>query len=248
MNPPRKISVAEPVTALRHIPIRENGEEMVDFMKTCPHLLLDVPRFNYRRETVGRKSLVEMLCLAAQRLPNGFRLAIVEIWRPPHIQARMYRGIWQRFKEKHPEWSDTKLRRYVNRYTAPLDRRVPPPHTTGGAVDLLLVDDQGQPLDHCSPFEVYDPACYAFDAPGLSEQARRHRQILQEALTPTGITNYPSEYWHWSYGDQGWAYRGGHPAALYGQVQPADYTPAPEDLVDEPLRLLDLSSDRRASR
>ena len=51
----------------------------------------------------------------------------------------------------------------------------------------------------------------------------------------TGITNYPSEFWHWSYGDQGWAYRGGHPHALFAAITPDDYQPDPADLTDEPL-------------
>jgi D-alanyl-D-alanine dipeptidase len=53
-----------------------------------------------------------------------------------------------------------------------------------------------------------------------------------------GITNYPSEYWHWSYGDQGWAYRGGEPNALYGAITPAGWTPAPEDESDEALKFV----------
>ena len=39
---------------------------------------------------------------------------------------------------------------------------------------------------------------------------------LGAALLEGGLTNYPSEYWHWSYGDQGWAYRTGANQALYG--------------------------------
>ena len=237
----KRISPAEPVTELRHVPIRECGEELVDFLQVAPDLLLDRPRFHYRRETIARKSVAEMLAAASKNLPKGIKLAVVEAWRPPHIQKRMYLGIWQRFKEKHPEWSDVKLRRTVNQYTAPLNSRVPPPHSTGGAVDLLLVDEQGKWLDHTTPFDKFDPACYAFDARGLSEEARRTRQILAEALLPTGLTNYPSEYWHWTYGDQGWAYRGGHPHAIYGPVEPPNYAPNPEDVSEEPLRLIDLT-------
>ena len=47
-------------------------------------------------------------------------------------------------------------------------------------------------------------------------------------MSSTGLTNYPSEYWHWSYGDQGWAYRGGHPAALYGMIEPPGWTTQPD--------------------
>lgn len=221
----------------------------MNFLKHCPDLLLDSPRFTYRRETLVRKSVADKLCQANDWLmKRGFRLAIVEGWRPPHIQRRMYMGAWNRFKERHPEWSDVTLRRVVNRYTAPIHGRVPPPHSTGGAVDLVLVDMQGKLQNHCRPFDTYDPACYRFDASGLGEEAIRTRSLLRDALTPTGITNYPSEYWHWTYGDQGWAYRGGHPHAIYGPITPPDYEPNPADVSDEPLILQQLSQDRVVTR
>ena len=98
--------------------------------------------------------------------------------------------------------------------------RVPPPHTTGAALDLNLVNAGGESLDFSSPFELTDRAAAAMNARGLSEVARANRQMLADALASAGLTNYAPEWWHWSYGDQGWAYRGGHPFALYGAIQP----------------------------
>jgi D-alanyl-D-alanine dipeptidase len=240
-----KISIAEPVSQLRHIKIIDNGEPLVNFLDECPELILDDARFKYRRETLARKSMARMLCEANSSLmKKGFRLAIVEGWRPPHIQKRMYLGTWNRFQERHPNWSDVTLRRVVNRYTAPIHGRVPPPHSTGGAVDLVLTDLEGNVQDHWSPYTWRDPTCFQFDAPGLSEAAQKTRALLSDAITPTGLTNYPSEYWHWSYGDQGWAYRGGHPHALYGPISPLGYEPEPADVSDAPLVLLDLEQER----
>jgi D-alanyl-D-alanine dipeptidase len=151
----------------------------------------------------------------------------------------MYRWAWNRFAEQHPDWSAAQLKRVVNRYTAPVHGRVPPPHSTGGAVDVMLAEENGHLRDHSAPYDPHDPACFALEAPGLSETAKRTRAILTEALRGAGLTNYPSEFWHWSYGDQGWAYRGGHPNAIYGATGPPGYTPAPEDLADRPLEWLD---------
>lgn len=230
------ISRAEPVRDLRRIPIVECGEELADFLAGCPELLLDRPRYRYRRETLLRRGVAERLCRAARRLPPGFRLAVIEGWRAPHIQRRMYRTSWEWWRARHPDWSDTTLRRVVNRFTAPPDNpRVPPPHTTGGALDLMLADVSGAALDHCSPYDPFDPRGYPLDAPGLSETARNTRAILAGALLSVGLTNYPSEYWHWSRGDQGWAYRGGHPRAHYGPILPPEWTPAPEERTEEPL-------------
>lgn len=236
----KPISPAEPITDLKRVPIVECGEPLVDFMEACPGVILDRPRFNYRRETLVRERVAEAIRQAIAKLPKDYHLAVVEGWRPMHIQRRMYLGIWQRFKEKHPDWSDVKMRRVVNRYTAPYDSpKVPPPHSTGGAIDVILVRADGSPYDHTTPYDRFDPACYSMDAPGLSVEATRTRQILKEIFADTVLTNYPSEYWHWSFGDQGWAYRGGHEAALYAPTAPPDYVPHAPDVTDEPLRLLD---------
>ncbi|MEP6756321.1 MAG: M15 family metallopeptidase [Chthonomonadales bacterium] len=230
-----KISIAEPVTALRHIKIIECGEEMVDFRDACPNILLDTPRFQYRRETILRKSVAEKLHAATLLLPDGYRISVVEGWRAPFIQARMYRAVWNIFATKNPEWSQTKLTRTVNQFTAPANTKVPPPHTTGAAVDIILTDDKGKPYDHCSPFERTDPKCFFTDAPGLSVKAQTTRKILVTAMTAGGLTNYPSEYWHWSYGDQGWAYRTRQANAIYGDVTPTGWSPDPADEIDAPL-------------
>jgi zinc D-Ala-D-Ala dipeptidase len=233
----RPPSPAEPVTELRRVRIVECGEPLHDFLQHG--LLLDRPRFNYRRETLLRESVLVRLIAANEWLGRqGLHLRVIEGWRPPYIQRRMYRWSWARFAEMHPEWSETKLRRTVNRFTAPMNDRVPPPHTTGGAIDLALYRGE-QALDMMAPYEARDHRGFGACAKDLSDDARRHRELLAEALVPQGITNYPSEYWHWSYGDQGWAYRGGHVHAVYGAVSPPGWEPSQEDQTDAPLVFLE---------
>ena len=231
----KAISPAEPVTDLRRVKIVECGEPLVDFLVECPALVLDRPRFNYRRETLLRKSVCEKLCAANEALlRRGYHIRVVEGWRPPFIQRRMYRWSYNRFAESHPEWGEAQLRRMTNRFTAPMNDRVPPPHTTGGAIDVALYRGD-EAMDMMSPYGSRDHRGFVAGAPRLSDEARRNREILAEAIVPTGITNYPSEYWHWSYGDQGWAYRGGHPNALYGPITPSSWEPSLEDDTDEML-------------
>jgi D-alanyl-D-alanine dipeptidase len=37
-------------------------------------------------------------------------------------------------------------------------------------------------------------------------------------MAEAGFSNCYDEWWHWSYGDAGWAVRLGHPQAIYGLV------------------------------
>ena len=234
----RKYSVTEPVTETRKVPIRENGEPLVDFLKAAPKVVQARPRFAYNRETLVRATVADMIRIASENIPSGYRLAVVEGWRPPHIQRRMYMTTWNRFKERHPNWSDVQLRRVANRYTAPPNAATPPPHSTGGAVDFSLQDANGEEINMMEPFTRLNPEVFSFDAKGLSDQARSARDILGNALSKAGLTNYPSEYWHWTYGDQGWAYRGHHAYALYGPTEPPGYRAPQEDDNDEPFVFL----------
>lgn len=230
-------SPAEPVSALKRIPIRECGEPLVDYRTACPKLAEAEPVFAYTRATLVRQTVAEMLNRACNALPRGYRLGIIEGWRPGYIQSRMWLTSWLRFKKLHPEWSEVQLKRTNNRYVAPPDAVVPPPHSTGGAVDVMLVDGEGRRIDHHSPYKLFDPRGYAQFAAGLSEAAERHRKLLRDAMLAGGLTNYPSEWWHWSFGDQGWAYRGGREEpAIYGRIDAPDgWMPADGEDSEEPL-------------
>lgn len=227
----------EPTAALCDIPIHDNGEPLIDVLALSDRLFLDRPRFDYKRESVLRKGVAERLADAAERLSTGFSFGLVEGWRPPFIQARMFRAVWRDMAERFPDLGPDELRPIVERYSAPMDDTVPPPHTTGAAFDLALYRD-GEIVDLSAPLEWRDPEGFAFDAPGLSDDARFNRNVLAGAFEETGITNYPSEFWHWSYGDQGWAYRGGHPFALYAAIEPDGWKPETRDAVDAPLEFL----------
>lgn len=228
---------SEPVSEVCRIPIKECGEPMVDVLTLSGRIFLDRPRFDYKRESLLRVGVAERLAQAAERLPAGYSFGLVEGWRPPFIQSRMFRATWRHIAERYPDLSEDELRPIVETYTAPMDESVPPPHTTGAAFDIALYHD-GEPCDMNSPFEWRDPASFAFDAEGLSDLPKFNRSVLAGAIEGTGVTNYPSEYWHWSYGDQGWAYRGGHSEAIYAAIEPPGWKPETRDTIDAPLELL----------
>ena len=106
----------------------------------------------------------------------------------------------------------------ASRYVSPPDIA---PHSAGAAVDLTLADAHGRELDLGTPMnanpEESGGACYTGFA-DIGEEARRHRDILGTALSAAGLVNYPTEWWHWSYGDRYWALATGAGAALYGPL------------------------------
>jgi zinc D-Ala-D-Ala dipeptidase len=208
--------------ALGRVRIVDNGEPLVDFLAACPGLRFAAqhPLFDYPRVHLARRRVAEMLCRAQSLLPAGIELEIVEGWRSPAAQRLMYEHTYNEYRRRHPEWPESMVRRQTNRYSAPPDAPTPPPHVTGGAVDLHLVGPDGARLDMTSPFDPLDRRAAAMDARGLSDSARRNRAILSEALTGVGLTSYPAEWWHWSYGDSGWALRTGRDTAIYDRIAP----------------------------
>ena len=110
------------------------------------------------------------------------------------------------------------------------DPATPPPHSTGAAVDLSLADAVGQPLAMGSPIDaigaVSEPNHFAVVAAACSDSAERlqalewhrRRQLLAAAMQAAGFEHHPNEWWHFSWGDQMWAWRSGSAQAHYGRT------------------------------
>ena len=214
----------EPIEELNKVRIEDNGEPLVEILKACPEIRFaaEHPKFpNSVRTCWARKTVVEMLCKAQSYLPEGYYLEVQDAFRSMDSQQALFRMLCEELKLKNSEWTEAELLERTNDFVADPYIKAPPPHTTGGAVDVNLVDESGNKIDMTSPFgwdEVSAPTNY----PGISKEARKNRHILIKAMSKAGFTNYLGEWWHWSYGDSAWAVRIGRDTAIYGAVeQPA---------------------------
>ncbi|GAA2280883.1 M15 family metallopeptidase [Streptomyces hawaiiensis] len=197
------------------IPVRECAEQLVDVRG---FLLVDDRKHadSHGAEVHVRQGVADRLVQAESLLPDGLRLLFVEGYRPPGLQRRYFEGYAETLRAGHPDWPAERIRAAASRYVSPPEIA---PHTAGAAVDLTLADADGRELDlgtrmNATPEESAG-ACYT-DADGISAEARAHRALLGRALRGAGLVNYPTEWWHWSYGDRYWALVTGAPAALYG--------------------------------
>ena len=199
---PTPILLADPRVAA--VPVRETYQPLVALGAA----------FGPVRARV-RAGLAARLRLAQLALPAGLRLCVVE----GHRSAVAQRAIIADYAAQcglgvtAPE---------LSRFVAPL---AVAPHVAGAAVDITLVNGYGDPLDlgtliDATP-EESGGRCY-FDAVDIPARARKNRDVLARALSGAGLVNYPTEWWHWSYGDRYWALMTGEPAALYGPVDDLD--------------------------
>ncbi len=165
-----------------------------------------------------RASLAVRLETARDLLPMGIGLRVVEGHRPVAAQRAIIARYSAEVCAARPGVSPGELARLTSRFVAPVEVA---PHVAGAAVDLTLVDACGDDLDLGTPIDATPEAsggrCFTA-ATGISADARAHRDLLGRVLVTAGFVNYPTEWWHWSYGDRYWALVTGAEAALYGPV------------------------------
>lgn len=220
LHPPREPGIGR----LSHIPVEECGEPLVDLSERCPQLDFATP-IPWVRESVA-----EMLRQATELLPRPHIFLIGTGYRTLEIQRAGYQAHLRQLAERHPEWPRNILVREANRFFHPPDAKAPPGHTTGGAIDITIAGPDGTPLDLSTPKDGHSNTDGTFYR-GLTDEARKNRALLYDILSAVGFSNCTDEWWHWSYGDSGWAYRLGNPKAIYGMV--TDLPPRLAQLVAE---------------
>lgn len=210
------VSGPEPIATLNRVREKECGEPLVDIRKHCPGVRVSRTCLPYLRKTVAEK-----LSAAQAALPPGYRLRVTTALRTKETQQALFDKYFAELKEKHPDWSHATLRRQTCRFFAPYDQPAPPGHCTGAAVDVQLLLPSGKQAELRKPLSGWQAARSV--VPGLSERAGRNREILFAAMLAAGYSNCREEFWHYSWGDAGWAVRVGEPECVYGWAAP----PAP---------------------
>ncbi|MEV0225798.1 M15 family metallopeptidase [Streptomyces sp. NPDC050704] len=198
------------------IPVVECAEPLVD-IRLEGSLAIDSRKVDHSGAFAYlREGVLTRLLKAQKLLPDGVRLLFVEGYRPPALQRDYFERYADELRTGNPGWSPTQVRDAASRYVSPPEIA---PHSAGAAVDLTLVSADGRELDmgtrvNASP-EESDGACYT-DADNVGSEARANRRVLSDALTAAGLVNYPTEWWHWSYGDRYWALATDTDSAMYG--------------------------------
>ncbi len=209
----------EPIAALNRVRISEYAlpwperEPLVDIRSYCPGLIFAERICPYLRLRVAN-----MLNCAHASLPHGFRFRVGTALRTLAMQKGGWDRYFERMREEHPAWPLSALRRATNKFFAPYDQKAPPGHCTGGAVDVVLVDQEDKPIDVTAPTQGWE-AAYTWSEM-LAPESRSNRMVMVEAMLAAGFSNCRDEYWHYSWGDSAWAVRVGEHACPYGWSHP----------------------------
>ena len=160
-------------------------------------------------------------------IQDGYKLVplnfkIWDGWRPREVQLVLYMNFWATVEAQHPDWTDDQIRELVGTYVAiASDPKCIPNHSTGGSVDLTLVDVCGAELNMGTGFDHFGPEAAALYYEHLdgNEAVRNNRRLLRKSLTHADFRFDEDEWWHFDFGNQIWAMEFDKPIAIYSEVK-----------------------------
>ena len=221
------------------IPIKDNGDKLVaipcnlHFLDPHPYFNLGAPYkdktsiWKLREEVVNRLVKVNDYLISK----NSFYLLIYDSWRPLEVQEFMFkRAFLLECKKSDIDPSLKNMKSYpcilkkVEKFWAypSYDSSCPPPHSTGGALDVCLLDKDGNLLEMGSKVDQMDETSNPDFYRNIKNEKAiiwdSRRNLLREIMTKFGFAQHPNEWWHFSYGDQLWAWKNKKENAIYGKI------------------------------
>jgi len=221
------------------IPIKENGDKLIaipsnfNFLDPHPYFDIGAPYKDKKSIWKLREEVVNRLVKVNDYLisKNSFSLMIYDSWRPLEVQEFMFKRAFLLECNKFDIDASVKdmksypsiLKKIEKFWAYPsFDSRCPPPHSTGGALDVCLSDNEGNLVDMGSKVDQMDETSKPdFYLNIKNEEAiiwNSRRNLLREIMTKFGFTQHPNEWWHFSYGDQLWAWKNKKANAFYGKI------------------------------
>ena len=222
------------------IPIQEDNEKLITipscfkFISPHPYYALGAPYEGKNEIWKLREEVVKRLIQVNEYLKsrnNSFNLLIYDSWRPIEVQEFMFNRAFILECERlniDASVEDMELYPFVQKQVEKFwaypayDEGCPPPHSTGGALDVTLVDNFGNIVDMGSRIDQMDekskPEYFTNNEKEETIIFSNRRNLLQEIMLEFEFVQHPNEWWHFSYGDQLWAWKNKKANALYGKI------------------------------
>ena len=222
------------------IPIVDNNEKLmlipggIDLINPHPYLALGAPYKSRRRIWSLREGVVSRLIKAnnyLQTIHKNYSLILYDSWRPIEVQSYMFFLAFENeCKRRGLKIKSNEINSYpdiikaVEKFWAypSFDNKCPPPHSTGGAIDLAITDTSGELIDMGCEIDNMDISA----TPGFYKDRKSkesiiwddRRNLLKHVMLKFEFAQHPNEWWHFSYGDQLWAWTNQNSNAIYGKI------------------------------
>lgn len=164
-----------------------------------------------------RQDVVARLVRAQSLLPTGWKLVLKAGYRPYEVQVGLLDALIAEVSGEHAQWSRAEILAHARTYVSD-PKVVCPPHVTGGAVDLDVLDGSGMPVDMGCPPNTDSEIAFLF-SDKISEDAQQNRRKLFDAMVAAGFAPLAAEWWHYQYGETLWAAFYGHASTKYDLIK-----------------------------
>lgn len=199
--------------------VKDSGSPLVSLKKTGLDLIYEPSVYKGYRYMV-REELVEKITRISQALNLQNRsLVIRSAWRSFAHQKMLWDATVKLMKRRHPQKKLAKIHEIVANYVLPEKKST---HSTGGAIDALIYDKKSDRILDFGTNEGYDirlgRKCYPHH-PEISAEAKENRGMLIGLFEDENFVCDMKEYWHFDYGNIGWAIKKGKDHAFYGILE-----------------------------
>lgn len=182
-------------------PFWEDGGEIDDEGLAFLNYLKTNPEF----DMMIRAEVLNKLVLAQSTMPKDWRIVLKAGLRPVSVQRELFQTVFAQLKAEHPDLTSKEIDKECLEYVTDPDRFIPP-HSTGGAVDILVINHKlGVTIDMGSPINAVNDASWCDFHEGFTQKQIQNRETLITTMIKAGFANLASEWWHYSYGDPRWA-------------------------------------------
>ncbi|WP_395050278.1 M15 family metallopeptidase [Flavobacterium sp.] len=107
----------------------------------------------------------------------GYTIKIFDCYRPLDIQKRMWKIV------SNPSYVADPAKGSI--------------HNRGGAVDITLVDSNGNELNMGTPFDFFGIEA-SHNYQNLSQEIKDNRELLKRTMMEKGFNSLDSEWWHYN--------------------------------------------------
>lgn len=125
------------------------------------------------------KTAMALIKANAEFMSKGYRIKFFDCYRPHDVQKKMWEIV------SNPQYVADPAKGSI--------------HNKGGAVDITLVDTDGNELDMGTTFDYFGREAH-HDYFELSETILVNRKLLKETMEKHGFWSIRTEWWHYNFG------------------------------------------------
>jgi predicted amino acid racemase/D-alanyl-D-alanine dipeptidase len=204
---------------LQTFEIGENNSPLVSLKDSGFNLIYE-PSVQKDYQYLVREAVHEKIGRISRILDEQDKTLIIRsAWRSFAHQKLLWEEKVEFMQREYPKLEMEEIKENVSYFIAPPSKSL---HATGGAVDALIYDIKN---DCVMDFGTNDglnidlnDKCYPYH-PFIPAHAKRNRELLINLFEEEDFVVDLKEYWHFDYGNAGWAIAKGENHSIYGIIE-----------------------------